>query len=452
MTAERRSRLERGLAAKGSRQACEQFHSQHRLGLAQSFERFFEQRDEPGVASGAVEREPAPVAERGTGQVLGEQRRPCEIGSGEERLLGLGRAPAPCERVPARDQERAPRRQVDRLLQLERLQRQLVQARRLFVREKLERAIAGALRVPEGLVEVSARGSLEEVMGKLGQMRFLILRVERLERLAGASMQLHPPGSRQPFVQGLADERMPEPQASARAWHRRQHTSCDRLVEQVEQFVRGDLGQPLQGIERELAAEHGGEREHDQLHSSDRWPQPPPDHLADALRDPERPSSRASTSETCPSAASRRTTSATKSALPPVSAWIAALNSADGVVPAVSSTYSAMSSSVNPPSSMRRVTCSRASSASVDASGSRTVGSTSRYVPTTRILLAGDLSRDESKQEQRRLVGDVKVVEHEHERTGSRSVPEEVANRIEEPEARPLDLQRWLRQIGEELA
>ena len=53
LTAERRSRLERGLVAKGSRQACEQFHSQHRLGLAQSFERFFEQRDKPGIASGA---------------------------------------------------------------------------------------------------------------------------------------------------------------------------------------------------------------------------------------------------------------------------------------------------------------------------------------------------------------------------------------------------------------
>ena len=383
--------------------------------------------------------------------MLGEQRRPCEIGSGEERLLGLGRAPAPCERVPARDQQRVPRRRVDRLLQLERLQRQLVQARRLFVREKLERAIAGALRVPESLVEVSARGSLEEVMGKLGQMRFLILRVERLERLAGASMQLHPPGSRQPFVKGLADQRMPEPQASPRAWHRRQHTSCDRLVEQVEQFVRGDLGQPLQGIERELAAEHGGEREHDHALLG-QAPQPPPDHLANALRDPECPELAGidvgDMSIRCEQAHDLGDEERVASRLcMDRRAQPCGRGRAGSELDILRDVLFGQSTELDAsrdllPRQLRERRRERIAHGRVDVA----------VRADDEDPAAGDPSRDESKQEQRRLVGDVKVVEHEHERTGGRSVPEEVANRIEEPEARPLDLQRWLRQIGEELA
>ena len=51
-----------------------------------------------------------------------------------------------------------------------------------------------------------------------------------------------------------------------------------------------------------------------------------------------------------PSASSSRTTSATKSALPSVSAWIAATSSLGGRVAAASSMYSATSRSLRPSS------------------------------------------------------------------------------------------------------
>ena len=128
-------------------------------------------------------------------------------------------------------------------------------------------------------------------MGKLGQMRFLILRVERLERLAGALEQLHPPRESSALRKGLADQRMPEPQRPARAWHRRQHTSCDRLVGKSSSPSAGTSVNRCKRIERELAAEHRGQREHDHALLG-QAPQPPPDHLANALRDPEVRSSR----------------------------------------------------------------------------------------------------------------------------------------------------------------
>jgi len=54
----------------------------------------------------------------------------------------------------------------------------------------------------------------------------------------------------------------------------------------------------------------------------------------------------------------------------------------------------------------------------------------------------GELAGEEPQQEQRRFVGPVEVVEHEHERAGLRGAREEARNRVEEAKARLLRRER----------
>src|SRR5439155_11503935 len=98
-----------------------------------------------------------------------------------------------------------------RLFQLKRVQRKLVQPGGFLVREKRKGAVARMLGVLERLVDVAAGRGLEEVVGKLSQMRLGILRVEPSERFRDAPVELDSSRSCQPSVERLADERVREP-------------------------------------------------------------------------------------------------------------------------------------------------------------------------------------------------------------------------------------------------
>ncbi len=64
-----------------------------------------------------------------------------------------------------------------------------------------------------------------------------------------------------------------------------------------------------------------------------------------------------------------------------------------------------------------------------------------------------DRPRHEAQQEQRRGVGGVEVVEHDHDRAARRDVPEQGAGRLEQPEAGPLGVGcRGRREVGDEPA
>ena len=61
-----------------------------------------------------------------------------------------------------------------------------------------------------------------------------------------------------------------------------------------------------------------------------------------------------------------------------------------------------------------------------------------------------ELAREELQEQERRRVGGVQVVEHEHERPARGRVPQELGGRVEQAEARALGLERRrLRQVGE---
>jgi hypothetical protein len=143
-----------------------------------------------------------------------------------------------------------------------------------------------------------------------------------------------------------------------------------------------------------------------------------------------------------PSAARSRTTSPTNSGLPSVSRTIASTTDVGGSTSAVERTYEATSGSARPPRAMRTLDV---------LLGSIRVG-----IPVyreQRDACVGDSGGDELEHEQRRLVGDVEVVEDEQDGRLLRGVPQERRDGVEQAEARALRLQvLQLGDVREELA
>ena len=64
-----------------------------------------------------------------------------------------------------------------------------------------------------------------------------------------------------------------------------------------------------------------------------------------------------------------------------------------------------------------------------------------------------EFPRHEPQEQERGLVRRVQVVEHQHQRTRGRHALQECGDGIEQPEARPLGLERGRRrQIGKQVA
>ena len=145
--------------------------------------------------------------------------------------------------------------------------------------------------------------------------------------------------------------------------------------------------------------------------------------------------------------------SPTKSGLPSVSSCSAATSSGEANSDAVSSTYSATSSSLSP--------------LSEEAAGHRLAGDLGQHRGQR---LSGDrvdipvgaeqehsgraqLAREELQEKERRRIGRVEIVEDEHDRPGFGSVSEELGGCVEETEASSFGIERGrLRQVGEVLS
>src|SRR5205814_9863498 len=78
---------------------------------------------------------------------------------------------------------------------------------------------------------------LQVVMRQFRQVRLRIPCIERLERLRDTALELSAPTGRQLVIQRVADQRVPEPQASRRARKLRDHPRRRRLVEAIEKRV-----------------------------------------------------------------------------------------------------------------------------------------------------------------------------------------------------------------------
>ena len=233
----------------------EHLHALRRVGGAEPRERPLEQPDPLLVP----QRKGNPGAEEARG--LRQRRRVAEP-VGELRRLAQERAP---EIGPALvDARQAPREQ-DPAALVEVGRRQAVErgegvgevrARRLAGRD-LERAEAGPRGVVRGLRRIAGR---VEVARELGEPVARRRAVERLERLAHAAVETRARVGRQLGLDGLADERVGEA-IGGPAGDLAHDVGAPGLVERLGQPRLGDAAHGGEALARELAAQRGGEGE-----------------------------------------------------------------------------------------------------------------------------------------------------------------------------------------------
>ena len=264
-------------------QAREQPDAQRAVVRSDGDEPFLEQRDEAVVGEPVRPQEPSAVARGGAGEHQRQSGRPCHVRRPQARRLRARVVPAPALRVTERQQQLTALRGGRRAARVERRERQRVQPHRLLVGQLRDRAGARA----PGVADRLGRGGLVEVMRELGEMRIELGRVDGLERLAHAAMQLDPPSPGQTVIGGVPDQGVREAHAADRAWDLGDHARFGRLVEQVQDGAALEPADARQGVEIELAPEDRGQRE--QLVAVVRQvAQPAADRLADAVRDGQR--------------------------------------------------------------------------------------------------------------------------------------------------------------------
>src|SRR5207247_10205052 len=98
--------------------------------------------------------------------------------------------------------------------------------------------------VRESLLRDGGTGRFVEVVGKLGQMRFEVLRVELLERIADAPVKLHSPPRRELVVKRVADQNVREAHTTGLAGHVAEDPLPRRFVENLETVIAADVAHP----------------------------------------------------------------------------------------------------------------------------------------------------------------------------------------------------------------
>ena len=169
--------------------------------------------------------------------------------------------------------------------QIERLQREVVEARGLFERERRGGAFGGTHRVGDRAFGVRRGCRLRVVVREIGQ-RFLAGRREPLDRLGDLAVQARAAGGGRLRVQRLADERVREGIAARDAGRLLHEASGERLVQDVEQAIFRKIGQRLKDRKVEFAAHDRREAE-DAVARLTQARKPAADDLADALRNAE---------------------------------------------------------------------------------------------------------------------------------------------------------------------
>ena len=239
-----------------------------------------------GVAADAREGEPPSVAERRPGQPLPVAELPRVFGSLEERLVRCPELAPPRPRLAETEQEIATHRLVTGSGELERVQAECVEAACLLVGEQSDGPVTGPPGVIGRLAGFPARCGEEEMVSELCEMRPWIGRVKSLERLGGEAVERDPPRARQLLVESVADQGVREAEPPGRAGHLADDPCRHRLVEPFERLAGRQAAHRLEGAEAELAAEHACERQ-DSSAVLRQAAQPPPNHLANALRNAE---------------------------------------------------------------------------------------------------------------------------------------------------------------------
>ena len=351
----------------------------------------------------------------------------------EARARRLARAGGGVLRARGREQLEAPLGVLgcgDR----ERLERLLVEPRALLVGEQRVRALGRALRRRDRLLRAAARRRLEEVVRDLGERRLVARREHGLERFGRAAVQAHALRRAQLLVERLPHQRVRERVVADALLVLDEHAGAERLAEPIEQLGRRAPRHAREQRDVEGAAEHRGGAQHlvarrpRARRDAGRWRRA----RSAAAR------ARSGRSAGAPASPSRRASSNTKKGLPSVISWTVRASAGGGARPATASTSAATSDGSSPRSAMRSHAGTRASAPSSFESGWSRRTSTSRKVATTSSAAERSSGARNSRRAQRRLVGPVQIVEHEHERALLRAAAQQPGERVEEPEARLL--------------
>jgi hypothetical protein len=99
------------------------------------------------------------------------------------------------------------------------------------------------------------------MVGELVQMRLEVFRVQPLERVTNAAVQLNAPPRAEIVVERVPDQHMGEAQATRLARHVGDDTLPSSLVEDLEELIAADLADVFERGEVELATEHRSELE-----------------------------------------------------------------------------------------------------------------------------------------------------------------------------------------------
>ena len=122
----------------------------------------------------------------------------------------------------------------------------------------LHRPVAGHAQVADEPAVLAARPAPGQVVGQVGRVGLQVVGVDRLERGGDGEVEPAPADGRGVGQQGLADQLMREGVAGRPALGGRDQPGPLGLVEGVEQVAAGLAGHPLDQVELEHPAPHGG--------------------------------------------------------------------------------------------------------------------------------------------------------------------------------------------------
>ena len=271
----------RRVVAQRAREPGEEPHAKLVVVVRERREPRLQQWNELLVSPGSRPDDPSAVACSRAGELPRQAEALGDLRRCKERALRCRPVAGTRECIPDREQQLDPCALIAHVGEVERVERQVVQPGRLLVREQRECPLAGLPRIVDGLVEL-ARG--HGVVGELGEVRPGRVAVQTLQRLHGQPVQPDAPGRRQAFVERVADQDMREPQTPRRPGDVAHEPRSHRLVERLEQRVISGAAHRREHAAREFATEDGCELEH-AVALGREVRQAPGDHVPDALRD-----------------------------------------------------------------------------------------------------------------------------------------------------------------------
>ena len=244
-----------------TRQASQQLHALRAVVVTKGRERVLQQRDEVRIARRPAPDPPAAVAHGCRCEPVGKCAAAGDRGGVQEGRPGWGELAGPVLGLSESEEQVAMPGVVPLLAERQRFDRHPVETGRFLVAVQPHRAVTRSSRISDRLLDIAARRGRIEMMRELPEVWLEVAGVQLLEDLPEPAVEPDAPGGRHRVVERVADQRVREAQAAQAAGHVRDDAGVGRLVEHVQQVVAGEFAPALERLEAELAPDHRRERE-----------------------------------------------------------------------------------------------------------------------------------------------------------------------------------------------